>query len=174
MGLVLSKPEHQGAFGQSFVHVLASAAGLTVAREDIDSRGFDLTIGHKGKLGQLRHPNIEVQVKSWSKRIAVEQQGYWKYELRTRHYNELAGTDFMVPRFLVLVIVPDDWHDYVDHAPSSTELRHAAYWMSLRDHPTSNLKPDSKVRVDVPVRNLLTVDSLHAVMKSAATLPVGA
>lgn len=73
-----------------------------------------LTATDKDKLGRLRHPNIEVQVKSWSKRIAVEQHGYWKYHLRTRHYNELAGTDFMVPRFLVLVIVPDDWHEYAN------------------------------------------------------------
>lgn len=32
----LDPNQHQGAFGESFVRVLASAAGLTVARADLD------------------------------------------------------------------------------------------------------------------------------------------
>lgn len=174
MELELSKTEHQGNFGESFVRVLASAAGLTVAKEDLDTRGIDLTIGHKGKLGLRRHPNIDVQVKSWSQRIARERGGCWQYHLRTKHFNQLAGTDFMVPRFLVLVIVPDDWHDYAAHTPAVAQLKHAAYWTSLRDRAESELDPDGKVAVDVPVQNLLTVDSLHALMTSAALLGVDA
>lgn len=51
----LDPNQHQGAFGESFVRVLASAAGLTVARADLDVDGCDFTIGHNGVLGSTRH-----------------------------------------------------------------------------------------------------------------------
>jgi hypothetical protein len=162
VGMELSKSEHQGNFGESFVQVLASAAGLTVAKENPDTREIDFTIGYKGILGSRRHPNIGVQVKSWSR--PVETHGHWKYRMRAQHFNELVGTNFQYPRFLVLVIVPTDWRDYATHSRECAELRHAAYWVSLRDRPYSALAPDSKVPVDVPIANLLTMDTLHALM----------
>ena len=36
---------HQGYFGESFVRVLASAAGLVAGKQDIDVTGVDFSIG---------------------------------------------------------------------------------------------------------------------------------
>lgn len=153
---------HQGVFGESFVRVLASAAGLIVARAELDVTGEDLTISHKGVIGHTRHPKIEVQVKSWSRPVCRAE--HWQYQLRARHFNELAGTDFALPRFLVLVIVPDHWTGYASVSHDSVQLCHAAYWQSLRDHDRVDLAPDTKIPVPVPRANLLTVDALRAMM----------
>lgn len=158
----LDRNQHQGLFGESLVRVLASAAGLIVARAELDVAGEDFTISHKGVIGHTRHPKIEVQVKSWSRPVCRDEQ--WQYQLRVRHFNELAGADFALPRFLVLVIVPDDWTDYATVSPDSVHLRYAAYWRSLRDHERVDLDPDTKVAVPVPRANLLTVDALRAMM----------
>lgn len=160
----LDPNQHQGLFGESFVRVLASAAGLIVSRAELDVTGDDFTISHKGVLGRVRHPKIELQVKSWSRRRAVWQGGHWQYQLRARHFNELAGADFALPRFLVLVIVPDDWTDYATVSPDSVHLKYAAYWRSLRDDKRVTVDPDTKVPVHVPRANLLTVDALRAMM----------
>ena len=174
VGMGLSRTEHQGNFGESFVHVLASAAGLTVAKEDLDTRGFDFTIGYKGTLGRLRHPNIQVQIKSWSEQYTVMGDGSWKYKLKAKYFNELAGPDFQVPRFLVLVVVPDDWREYAKYSRECAQLRQAAYWVSLRHRPVSQLTPDSKVAVDVPLANLLTPQTLHELLMPAATVQLEA
>ena len=58
--------------------------------------------------------------------------------MQARHFNELAGTDFALPRFLVLVIVPDDCADYATTHQDVVELKHAAYWLSLQDRQTVN------------------------------------
>ncbi|MFC4082853.1 DUF4365 domain-containing protein [Amycolatopsis samaneae] len=160
----LSKSEHQGAFGESFVQVLASAAGLTVAKENIDTRGIDLTLGYKGFLGGWRHPSIEVQVKTWIRHRATHRNGFWKYRMNAKHFNELAGQNFRMPRFLVLVIVPDDWPEYATPTQEHTELRHAAYWVSLLDQHPVDPEQVSTVAVDVPVRNLLTVPALQQLL----------
>jgi hypothetical protein len=117
----LDRNQHQGLFGESFVRVLASAAGLIVARAELDVAGEDFTISYKGVLGHTRHPKIEVQVKSWSRPVCRGEQ--WQYHLRARHFNELAGADFALPRFLILVIVPDDCTDYATVSPDSVHLR---------------------------------------------------
>lgn len=101
----LDPKAHQGLFGESFVRVLASAAGLIVSRADLDVDGCDFTISHKGSSGATRHPKIDIQVKSWSRRRAVRRDGHWKYRMQAKHFNELAGTDFALPRFLVTIPV---------------------------------------------------------------------
>ena len=160
----LDRNQHQGLFGESFVRVLASAAGLIVSRAELDVAGEDFTISHKGVLGATRHPKIDVQVKSWSHQCAVRRDGHWKYRMRARHFNELAGTDFALPRFLVLVIVPADCADYATTRHDVVELKHAAYWLSLQDRQPVNGAPDATVPVDVPEANLLTVEALRALM----------
>lgn len=127
---------------------------------------------HQGLFGATRHPKIDVQVKSWSR--PVRRDGYWKYRMRSRHFNELAGADFALPRFLVLVIVPEDCADYATTRHDGAELKHAAYWLSLRDRRPVNGAPEAKVPVDVPVANLLTVDTLRTLMAPSASARVGA
>jgi hypothetical protein len=158
----LDRNQHQGLFGESFVRVLASAAGLIVARAELDVAGEDFTISYKGVLGHTRHPKIEVQVKSWSRPVCRGEQ--WQYHLRARHFNELAGADFALPRFLILVIVPDDCTDYATVSPDSVHLRRSAYWRSLRDRERVDVDPNTKVPVPVPRANLLTVHALHAML----------
>lgn len=167
MGVGLDPNQHQGYFGESFVRVLASAAGLIVAKADIDVTGDDFTISHKGTIGRTRHPKIDVQVKTWSRRRAVWRDQHWNYALKAQHFNELAGTDFPLYRYLFLVIVPDDWADYATVGSDSVHLKYAGYWQSLRDLDRVDVAPDTKVPVRVPDANLLTVDALRALMAPA-------
>lgn len=154
--------------------MLASAAGLTVARAEPDVTGDDFTIGHKGVVGNIRHPKIDVQVKSGSRPGADCKDGHWKYRMQAKHFNELAGTDFVLPRFLVLVIVPGHSADYATASHDVLVLKHAAFWLSLEDRQPVNRAPDTKVPVDVPIDNLLTVDVLRTLMAPADSARTGA
>lgn len=155
---------HQGYHGEAFVRALAASAGLVAARADLDVTGEDFTIGHPGRLGSLRHPKIEVQVKSWS--TPTGNRSVWRYRMRADHYNELAGGDFYLPRYLILVIVPADPERYAISTPDALRLHHAGYWASFANRPT--IADQDTVTVDVPRSNLLTVASLQALLISAA------
>jgi len=117
----------------------------------IESLGFAY-VRTKGSHAVYRHPD--------GRAVVIPQHGH----RQARHFNELAGADFALPRFLVLVIVPDDWVDYATASPDSVHLKYAAYWRSLRDDDRVNVAPDTKVRVPVPRANLLNVDALRAMM----------
>jgi hypothetical protein len=88
----------------------------------------------------------------------------------TRAYAKLTGTDFALPRFLVL----DDCADYATTHPDVVELKHAACWLSLQDRQPVSGAPDAKVPVDVPIGNLLTVDALRTLMMPTGSARAGA
>ena len=95
---------HQGYFGESFVRVLASAAGLVAGKQDIDVTGVDFSFDFPGSRGTTRYPKIEAQVKSWSSPAGSADM--WHYGMTVDHFNDLAGPGYHVPRYLFLIVVP--------------------------------------------------------------------
>lgn len=160
--MALHRNVHQGSYGEAFIYALACAAGFTVGRQHLDVHGVDWQIASAGPRGSLRDPRIEVQVKTWSR--AGESTSTWTGRLRTLHFNGLAGTGFMIPRFLVVVIVPEDAGAYVRADPAAMTLSHAAYWLSLADQPPVDTDEHETVQVQVPKQNLLTAETLTALV----------
>lgn len=86
---MLDAHSHRGKFGEDYIRVLASAAGLTVYHDDLDYDGIDLGI---------RLPNPR---RSWSKAIEVQVKttavARWKGAhlvfdgLNQSQFNRLAG-----------------------------------------------------------------------------------
>jgi hypothetical protein len=157
---VLDAPNHQGKFGQDYIRVLASAAGLLVYTHDLDRDGIDLGFRFPGRVGRVASPTLEVQVKSWSR--PTERAGHWHFDgLTEEQFNRLAGDDYVVPRCLFLVIVPSQPQRYTHVGVEGMLLRHVGFFHSLRDEPLIP-RPDRGRRrpVRVPAGNVLTVRSL--------------
>ena len=163
----LDRQQHQGYFGETFIRALASAAGLIVSRADLDVTGEDFTIVGKGAVAGKRHPKIDVQIKSWSSPAGVGAE--WSYAMSVEHFNELAGMDYSLPRFLILVIVPKSHHQYAVAQPSQLVLNHSAYWASLQHLSRIDPTTQTRVTVHIPRANLVTTQSLWSLM--ATPLP---
>lgn len=165
--MALDRNQHQGLFGETFVEVLASAAGLLATRPRLDVTGEDFTICHKGTHGGRRHPKIDVQVKSWQKSEADAswREGGWKYRMKVRQFNELVEDQFTLPRFLFVVIVPDDSTQYAMSEAGKLVLHHSAYWVSLSHLSTVDPAHQATIALDIPTTNLLTVDSLRELVR---------
>ncbi|WP_031027081.1 DUF4365 domain-containing protein [Streptomyces albus] len=155
---------HKGDFGEQFVRALAAAANLDASRRDLDRVGVDWQLGYLGRAGTLRYPSIDVQVKFWSKPTGSADA--WHYPLEIKNYNWLAGRDWQLPRFLFLVIAPDDPQLWTDVTDDRFLLRHAAYWASF--HGCDPVPPkDSTLTVHVPKANLLTVKELNGLFSES-------
>jgi hypothetical protein len=81
----------------------------------------------------------------------------------------LVDPGFTLPRFLFVVIVPDEWAEYAVNEVGKLVLRHCAYWVSLSHLDVVDPAEKGSVTVDVPIANLLTVDSLHALVHPTPT-----
>jgi hypothetical protein len=162
----LDQNNHQGWYGESFVRVLAAAAGLGVSEVKPDCTGVDFVISATREIdGDF--PAMMVQVKSWSK--PVERLEGWRYNrLTQKRFNALAGRNRRFPRFLFLVMVPSDRTRHACVGEDVLSLSHAAYWVSLADHEQiQDAACERQVPIMVPRKNLLTVESLVALCEGA-------
>ncbi|MEC3974101.1 DUF4365 domain-containing protein [Amycolatopsis sp. H20-H5] len=153
---------HQGRFATAYVRALAAAAGLLVYGYDLENDGIDLGLRLPGKGGGVASPGVEVQVRTWSRVSATPRGAEWHFAgLDEVNFNRLAGADFTVPRFLVMVRTPPESGGYVTFETEGMLLRHLAYYHSLRDEPLIET-PDPRRRrtLRVPTSNVLTAQSL--------------
>ncbi|KAA2261857.1 DUF4365 domain-containing protein [Solihabitans fulvus] len=162
---MLDSRNHQGKFGADYIRVLASAAGLTWAEDDVDLDGIDLCIKLPGRTPRGFSPRIDVQVKTTS-RLAT-QHGCVTFDgLDHVQFNKLAGSEFVVPRYLFVVHVPRDAASYADLSTSGLLLRHIGYYLSLRDRQPVAADRHRHIRVKLPLGNVLTATSLRALVVS--------
>jgi hypothetical protein len=152
---------HQGKFGEDYVRVLASAAGLLVFKDDVDQDGVDLGIKLPGLSRYGWSPMIEVQVKTTS-RPQLRAAAFDFDGLNQVQFNQLAGTNFTAHRYLFLVVVPKDAGEYAALNTGGLLLRDVGYYVSLRDRELIDQPSKKKhVRVTVPTANVLTVTTLR-------------
>lgn len=156
----LDQKNHQGWYGECFVRVLGAAAALQVSPLEPDCTGTDFVFRATQEVdGDF--PTAMVQVKTWS--VPRSSGDLWRYSgLTQKRYNALAGRK-RIPHYLFLVIVPPDVSRFALADPDALRLSHAAYWVSLEGKPRiAEPSCQRTVQVHVPVRNLLTVESLRA------------
>lgn len=152
---------YRGAFAESYVRTLALAAGLNVLRAEIDDDGVDAMIRYSGRVGAVASPGIDVQIKSWSNPSGSDSD--WYYDGLNQHqYNHLVDDNYQMPRYLVLLIVPNDQHRLAELLGDGLLLRHHAYYTSLAGQPrVINPSSGSSRRVHVPKGNLLSPSALQ-------------
>jgi Domain of unknown function (DUF4365) len=158
---MLDAKQHQGKFGEDYVRVLASAAGLIVLEDDLDTDGIDLGFRATGRYGRVYSPTIEAQIKTWS--APSGSSGHLTYRgLNEWQFNKLAGPDFSVPRFLFVICVPADSQRYAACMTDGVMLRHLGYFVSLRsEEPITDPDRHRKRPVKVPLANVLTAAALR-------------
>ncbi len=157
---------HQGLHGEGFIHALACAAGYTTTKMNLDLDGVDWQIARAGPQGTVRSPKIECQVKAKSK-PDLQKNDCYRVRLEVGRYNKIAGEGFQIPRFLFMVAVPDEAAGYAICTHEAMRLGTAGYWLSMTDKPivpTGEEHPKKSIVLSVPRRNLLTVDSLGALL----------
>lgn len=151
-------------FSRAYVKSIAAQAGLKHATDSIDNDGIDLTLKGSGYTGKVRNPQIEIQLKCTSQDVV--KNDVIKYPLKLKNYNELRGKNIVAPRYLMVLVVPDDELTWTRHDNDSLILSHTCYWKSLRFAPeTTNTV---NVTVEIPSEQILTFESLHDLMKKAS------
>lgn len=159
----LQKQKEQ--FQIAYVCALAAQAGLNRGDFDVDDDSIDITFQAKGKFSSgRRSPMIQVQLKCSSQQMIADD--VIKFPLKIKNYNDLRGDDVVVPRYLAVLLVPDDLDKWIVHNEDHIALFKSCHWLSLRDFgPTDN---QTTVTVDVPLSQRLTSQTLWQMMDKAS------
>lgn len=153
-------------FNYAYICALAARAGVNRGDFRVDNDSIDVTFqaqGHFGP-GRLRSPIIQLQLKCSARDLIVDDT--IRYPLPVKNYNDLRGDDVVAPRYLAVMLVPNNIDDWIAHNDSHLALYHSCYWLSLRDAgPTNN---EATVTVSIPLAQRLTHDTLTEMLQRAS------
>jgi hypothetical protein len=151
-------------FSKAYVKAVAAACGYATKDPSVDDDSVDLCLAARGGGGTVRSPQLDMQLKCTARQVVAE--GTVNFPLDVKNYEELRPTNFMVPRILVVVVVPDGVESWISHTENELLLRHCGYWYSLRGMPaTVNAET---VTVNIPRTQVFNVASLNAIMQRIA------
>jgi Domain of unknown function (DUF4365) len=152
-------------FNYAYVCALAAHAGLNRTSSSVDDDSIDVAFKSKGYVGRLiRSPQIEFQLKCTSQDLVDGE--VLKFPLPRKNYDDLRGTDFASPRYLAVLLVPENIEHWIAHKPEHIALHNNCYWLSLRDcAETDNV---NSVTVSIPLAQRLTSETLRAMMDCAS------
>ena len=142
-------------FSNSYVRAVASVAGCSLYRPDVDDDSVDWGLAARGGTGPILSPRLELQLKCTSRDILGS--SFVRYPLNLKNYNDLR-INTLVPRILVVVLVPENLADWLVQSEDELSMRHCGYWVSLRGQlETSNA---TTVTIELPRSNQFTVEAV--------------
>jgi hypothetical protein len=80
-----------------------------------------------------------------------------------KNYDDLRDETVLVPRILVVVLVPDDQTEWLGHTEVELALRRCGYWSSLRGLPPSENATGQTV--GMARQRTFTVEALRDIME---------
>jgi hypothetical protein len=148
-------------FSRAYVQAVAACAGFAWSTPSVDDDSVDMVLHQTGGAGTIRSPRVELQLKCTAAQTPVDDT--FSYSIKLKNYDDLRDTNLLVPRILVVVLVPDDPDQWIGHSEAELALRRCGYWVSLRGLPPSENETGQGVRI--PRAQKFTVESLQAIMQ---------
>jgi hypothetical protein len=146
-------------FSLAYISAVAAKAGFDVVQPKVDTDSIDgMLISHAG-----RRPRIEFQAKATSREVRGEDD--IAFPLSIKNYDDLRA-DVIVPRILIVVVLPMVEEDWLTQSEDELVLRHCGYFLSLYGHPES--ENIATVTIRIPRTNRFDPAMLEALMNTAA------
>lgn len=150
----------------AYLHAVASRAGFSLEEVRKDRDSIDLKVCARGLLADnavLTSPELAIQLKATT-RAALDGDEI-AFPLPKKNYNDLVAPS-LVPRILVVFVMPEDEADWLTLTPESLTLRRCAYWLSLRGRPpTTN---ETSQTVHLSRARCLTHETLRELLRKVA------
>jgi uncharacterized protein DUF4365 len=156
----MTENDQKKAIGRAYVKAVAAPAGFATYQPSVDDDSIDLGIAASGTSGFAKRPRVEMQLKCTASDPPEEPT--FSFPLKRKNYDDLRPSAVAIPRILVVMLVPDNLADWLNHTERELAIRRCTYWMSLREMPeTTNEK---SVTVAIPRTNVFSVDGLRGIM----------
>ncbi len=159
----LSPPNIESELSYAYLHAVASHAGMAcgVASRHEDNNGIDATLTAWGPFqsgGYLTEVTIKVQLKA-TIAVPVDDGTNLSYFLKgINRYDDLRTETVSNARILIVMFLPPDAQEWLDHSTEQLALRRCAYWQSLRGAPSTSNGSGATVRL--PKNQMFTVQAL--------------
>ena len=113
----------------------------------------------------IRSPRLDLQIKSTAQ--GALGKGQFGYQLPLKNYDDLRHEDYLAPRILVVVFMPEIADRVLSQTHASLSMRHCGYWLSLRGMSDYAGRGD-KVTIKVLKKQRFDGDAITKIMKRIA------
>jgi hypothetical protein len=159
----VTENEQKQQLSVAYVHAVAARAGYTCQVKTVDEDSVDMLIFASGRVhatSVISSPRLDLQLKASS--VLRHDREHMSFPLPLKNYEDLRA-ESMVPKLLVVFLLPEDPKEWLDVDEERMIVRRSAYWASLAGYPaTSNT---TTVSVPMPRSQRFTVDQLQDLMK---------
>ena len=151
-------------FSNAFVRAIAAQAGCNYQTLDVDDMSVDFSLV-KRLSRKITNPQLDIQLKSTSHPDI--QDGYIKYRLPKKNYDDLRDIRTRTPSILVLVCLNEQVQDWIHYEDEQMILFKNAFWLSLRGMDETAYSETVPIRI--PLENRFNVDFLTQAMETIAS-----
>lgn len=160
-GLRMEVAYRKEVFSIAYVSAVASVVGCNVASTIIDEDSIDMTLSMILKVGKFHSPKLDLQLKCTSKHVL--NNNVISFDLKEKNFDELSYPNYLVPRILVVTLVPENPNEWVEQDQERLLMKKCSYWYSLK----GMLKPSSPpYRVQIPDTQVFSPKTLLSMMKN--------
>lgn len=147
---------------KALISLVASACELNVASWAVDDDSVDLTIGRKGGGGTIKSPRLDLQLKC-SEQALLREDGV-HIQLKRKNYDDLRETNLMVPKILVVFLIPSDLQNrLVCKIEEGLTVCKYAWWTSLKG--AEEKKDIVSPTVTLPRNNYFDPDGVTSILR---------
>lgn len=157
----MDKNKQKESLSVAYIKAVAATVGLGWYIPSPDDDSVDIGLAATGTKGTIRSPRLELQAKATSRDLLYN-DGTIHFPLSIKNYDDLRPGNLMVPRILVVMIIPEDIGQWLEISDEQMLIRHCAYWCSLREQQETTNKEN--VMVYIPVSQRFDVAGLSAIM----------
>ena len=155
--------QRQEEISKAYLHAVAAKFGFAVGQWSQDHGCIDTTVGAASAVGagHLSKPKIDVQLKATTQ-VSVVHDDFISWPLEIDHYDSLrAGAS--IPHLLVVLVLPDNVDDAIEHTVEHLLIRRCAYWVNMTGMPPV-APPASSKTVRLPKSQMFSPESLRDIM----------
>lgn len=156
--------EKKQQFSLGFVHMVASAAGLSIKEHKTDYDGVDITIASSAEYDVYYCPQFELQVKCTSQRnlLSVDTMS-WRLEAGP--FRRLTNPKSYLQRFLGVLLVPQEPSEWINQDETQLLTSSCMYWLPASELGSIRENQRSKT-VHLPRNNTLDVPQIKGIIKT--------
>jgi Domain of unknown function (DUF4365) len=164
---VLDENNRKVELSYAYLHAVAARAGLACSHANghPDGSGMDARLEVTQKLDSqslLTQFSLEFQFKATSRKLAVVNSKL-SFPLEVDRYDSLRDTAVGLPRFTVLLSLPEEPERWLTVSADDLIANRCARWLCLQGAPETSSMPETTVRF--PVWNVLTPEALREIAR---------
>ena len=162
---VLTENQVKEHLALSYVYAVASRASCACQVTTVDMDSIDLKLQRRNDddpRAVLRSPEVAIQVKAHPAAITGD---VIPFPLPRKNHHDLVKRT-VVPRLLVVVVLPAEPEQWLSISPDQLVLRRCGYWVNLLGlPPTEN---EARQTVHLPVAQTFDVAAVQRFMRQVA------